>query len=139
MAVIGSTSNDVTRIVKKSETLSADKTLTEADSGKVFWLDNSTGKTITLPALKAGLFFKFVVADNFATDNWIIDSAEGDNIEGTILVNGASIAALSEDQINFVASSESLGDFIELECNGTNWFVSGAGQSSGSITATDPS
>lgn len=139
MAVIGSTSNDVTRIVKKTETITADKTLTEADSGKVFYLDAATGETITLPALKAGLFFKFVIADNFATDNWIIDSAEGDNIEGSILVNGASVAAAAEDQINFVASAESLGDFIELECNGSKWFVSGFGAATGSITATDPS
>jgi len=139
MAVFSSVSNDVTRIVKSTETLSADRTLAEADSGKVFFLDNSTGETITLPSLKAGLFFKFIVADNFATDNWIIDSAEGDNIEGTIVVNGASVAAVAEDQINFVASAESLGDFIELECNGTKWFVSGTGASAGSITATDPS
>ena len=69
MAVIGSTSNDVTRIRRKTDVISADRTLTEADSGRVFWLDNSTGETITLPALKDGLFFKFVVADNFGTDN----------------------------------------------------------------------
>ena len=139
MAVIGSTSNDVTRIRRKTDVISADRTLTEADSGRVYWLDNSTGETITLPALKDGLFFKFVIADNFATDNWIIDSAEGDNIEGAIVVNGATVAAVAEDQINFVASAESLGDFIELECNGTKWFVSGHGTSAGSITATDPS
>jgi len=139
MAVIGSTSNDVTRIVKKTETITAAKTLTEADSGKVFYLDAAAGATITLPALKAGLFFKFVVADNFATTNWIIDSAEGDNIEGSILVSGGSTPAVGEDQINFVASAESLGDFVELECNGSKWFVSGFGTSAGSITVTDPS
>jgi hypothetical protein len=131
-------SNDVVRIFRDTETIAADKTLTAADSGKTFWLDNSTGETITLPALKDGLNFKFVIADNFATDNWIIDSAEGDNIEGMIEVAGAVVVASGEDQINFVASAESKGDFIQLECNGTNWFVSGQAALSGGITATDP-
>lgn len=131
-------SNDVVRIFRDTETIAADKTLTAADSGKTFWLDNSTGETITLPALKDGLNFKFVIADNFATDNWIIDSAEGDNIEGMIEVAGAVVVAAGEDQINFVASAESKGDFIQLECNGTNWFVSGQAALSGGITATDP-
>lgn len=130
-------SNDAVRIFRDTETVTADKTLVAADSGKTFWLDNSTGETITLPALRDGLNFKFVIADNFATDNWIIDSAEGDNIEGMIEVAGAVVVASGEDQINFVASAESKGDFVQLECNGTNWFVSGQGALSGAITATD--
>lgn len=132
-------SNDVVRIFRDTETVTADKTLVAADSGKTFWLDNATGETITLPALRDGLNFKFVIADNFATDNWIIDSAEGDNIEGMIEVAGAVVVAAGEDQINFVASAESKGDFVELECNGTNWFVSGQAALSGGITVTDPS
>ena len=55
MAVIGSTSNDVTRIRRKTDVISADRTLTEADSGRVFWLDNSTGGYYST-ALKDGLF-----------------------------------------------------------------------------------
>ena len=132
-------SNDVVRIFRDTETLTAARTLTAADSGKTFWLDAAAGATITLPALKDGVNFKFVVADNFATTNWIIDSAEGDNIEGMIEVAGAVVVAAAEDQINFVASAEAKGDFIVLECNGTNWFVSGQAALSGGITATDPS
>ena len=131
-------SNDVVRIFRDTQTIDADITLTTADSGKTFWLDNATGETITLPALKDGINFKFVIADNFATDNWIIDSAEGDNIEGMIEVAGAVVVAAGEDQINFVASAESKGDFVQLECNGTNWFVSGQAALSGAITVTDP-
>lgn len=132
-------SNDVVRIFRDTETLTAARTLTAADSGKTFWLDAAAGATITLPALKDGVNFKFVVADNFATTNWVIDSAEGDNIEGMIEVAGAVVVAAAEDQINFVASAEAKGDFIVLECNGTNWFVSGQAALSGGITATDPS
>lgn len=137
--VISSVSNDELRIYRDTETISAAKTLVAADSGKTFWLDADAGVTITLPALENGLNFKFVIADNFATSNWVIDSAEGDNIEGSIVVNGASVPAVAEDQINFAFGAESIGDFIELECNGTKWFVSGVGALASSITATDPS
>lgn len=131
-------SNDVVRIFRDTDTITAARTLTAADSGKTFWLDAAAGATVTLPALKDGVNFKFVVADNFATTNWIIDSAEGDNIEGMIEVAGAVVVASGEDQINFVASAEAKGDFVQIECNGTNWFVSGQAALSGGITVTDP-
>ena len=136
---IGSTSNDEERIFNDVGTISADTTLTAGNSGTWYKLDNSTGKAVTLPALKSGLNFRFIVADNFATDNFIIDSAEGDNISGVLVVNGASVVAADEDQINFVASAETVGDFIDIWSDGSAWFVSGIGSGAGSITATDPS
>jgi len=139
-----SVSNDVTRQRGKVEVISAAQTLTAADSGKVFILDAAEGKTVTLPALATGLNFKFIVGAAFATTNWIIDSAEGDNIEGIISDMGATVAGIpagAEDQINFVASAEGIGDWIELVCDYANsqWLVSGACRTNGGITATDPS
>ena len=99
----------------------------------------SAGVTVTLPAVESGLNFRFVVANAFDTSNYIIDSAEGDNIDGILVVNGASVAASGEDQINFVASAESVGDFIDIWSDGSKWYVWGIGNSAGSITATDPS
>jgi hypothetical protein len=120
------------------QTLTAAATLTAADSGTTYILKAAQGKTITLPALKSGVHFKFIVGSAFASTNWIIDSAEGDNIEGLLIVNGASVVAEGEDQINFVNSEETVGDYVSLSCDGTNWFVSGAGNLAGSITVTDP-
>ena len=122
-----------------AQTVTAALTLTNADNGKTFYLNASAGKTITLPAVEAGLYFKFVVAAVFATDNWIIDSAEGDNIDGSIEVAGAVVVAGAEDQINFVASAEALGDYVILESDGVQWFVHGMAALTGGITATDPS
>ena len=139
MATTVTFSNDVTRIFEDVETLAAAQTLTAADSGKTFILKAAAGATVTLPSLKAGVHFKFIIGSAFATTNWIIDSAEGDNIEGLLIVDGASVPASGEDQINFVNSAESIGDHVEFACDGTNWFVTGAGNSAGSITATDPS
>ena len=132
-------SDDPTRIFKKTLVLDDDYTLTAADSGKLIFLNAAGGGTVTLPALKAGVFFKIVVGATAPTTAWVIDSAEGDNISGVLTVNGALVAAVDEDQINFIASTAVSGDMIELECDGTNWYVTGLGSAAGSITATDPS
>ena len=126
------------------KTLAAATTLQANQSGTVFILDASAGKTITLPALAKGLYFKFIVGAAFATDNWIIDSAEGDNINGAISDMGTTVAnvpAVGEDQINFVASAESIGDFVELiaDYDNSQWIVSGRCAINGGITVTDPS
>ena len=140
MATLTHVSNDVMRAKMEVETIAAAQTLTAADSGKVFILDAAAGATVTLPSLEAGLNFKFIVGAAFATTDWVIDSAEGDNITGNLIVNGAAVPAAAEDQINFVASAETVGDYIELICDSGNsqWIVMGVGNSTGSITATDP-
>lgn len=126
------------------QVISEDTTLTKDDNGKTFILDNATGEVITLPALTPGWKAKFIVGAAFATDNWVIDSAEGDNINGHIADMGSTVAvvlAAGEDQINFVASAESIGDWIELVADYANsqWIVSGVCGVNGGITVTDPS
>ena len=125
------------------ETLDAADTLTAADSGKVFFLDGTVGATVTLPTGAAGMRFKFVVASTFITSNWVVASAEGDNISGFISDMGTTVAVVvagAEDQINFVATAETVGDWIELVWDNANsqWLVSGACGANGGITATDP-
>lgn len=136
MATTVTTSNDVTRIFQDVETLSAAQTLIAADSGKTFILSAAAGVTITLPALQSGLNFKFIVGAAFATANFVVASAEASKIQGVLVVNGASVDAADEDQINFVASAETIGDHIEIICDGTDWYASGVGSQAGSITAT---
>jgi len=132
-------SNDVDRIFDNIQLVTDDLILTAADSGKTIFLNAAGGGTVTLPAVKAGLNFKIIVGGTAPTTAWIIDSAEGDNISGVLTVNGALVAAVDEDQINFVASTAVTGDSIELACDGTEWYVKGLGSAAGSITATDPS
>lgn len=141
MATLTYTSNDVQRARATVETISGAQTLTAADSGKTFILDAAEGATVTLPALAAGLQFRFVVGAAFATSNWVIASAEGDNITGNLIVAGAAVPAAAEDQINFVNSAETVGDYVDFICDSGNsqWIVIGIGNSAGAITATDPS
>jgi hypothetical protein len=144
MATTTTYSNDMLNMLVETQTVSAALTLTKADSGKVFILDASAGKTITLPELADGLNFKFIIGAAFATDNWIIDSAEGDNINGFVADLGTTVAvvvASGEDQINFVASAETIGDHVTLiaDYGNSQWLVSGACAANGGITVTDPS
>lgn len=131
--------------IAKVETISANRTLTASDTGKVFYLDATAGKTIILPAVSIdGWNAKFIIAAAFATTNWIIDSAEGDNINGLIMDMGSTVAgvpAVGEDQINFVATAETIGDWAELIADNGNsqWIVKGVCAVNGGITVTDPS
>lgn len=129
-------SNDVTRIFEVTESITAAQTLTQADSGKVFWLDAAAGVTVTLPAVKDGLKLKFVLVQAHATTNWVIASATSANIQGAFVDGAAAAAAADEDQVNFVAGTAAVGDFVEFSCDGTDWFISGVCSATGGITAT---
>jgi hypothetical protein len=130
-------SNDVERQLANVEAVTGATTLTAEDSGKVLILNAAAGAEITLPAVatSAGLRFKFVVGLAFATTNWTVKAATN-VIEGSVLVNGAHVAGVNENTISFVASAEAIGDFAELVCDGTNWYVNGSGVAAGSITLT---
>jgi len=129
-------SNDVTRIFEVTESITGAQTIEQADSGKVFWLDAAGGATVTLPAVKAGLKLKFVLIQAHSSTNWVIASATSANIQGAFVDGAAAAAAADEDQMNFVAGTAAVGDFIELSCDGTDWFVSGVCSATGGITAT---
>lgn len=130
-------SNDVERQLANVEAVTGAVTLTAEDSGKVLILKAAAGAQITLPSLdeSLGLRFKFIVGLAFATTDWTI-LADSNVIQGSVLVNGAHVAGSNENTISFVASAESIGDFAELVCDGTNWYVNGSGVSAGSITLT---
>jgi hypothetical protein len=129
--------NDTERQLANVEAVTGATTLTAEDSGKVLILKASAGAQITLPAVatSAGLRFKFIVGQLFATTDWTVKAATN-VIEGSVLVNGAHVAGVDENTISFVASAESVGDFAELVCDGTNWYVNGSGVSAGAITLT---
>lgn len=130
-------SNDVERQLANVEAVTGATTLTAEDSGKVFILKAAGGAQITLPAVatSSGFRFKFVVGLAFATTNWTVKAATN-VIEGGIDVNSSNVPAVNENTISFVASAESVGDFIDLVCDGTNWYVSGNATTTGAITAT---
>lgn len=112
-------------------------TLDAADSGKTILLSAAAGFAISLPAVTAGLKYKFVTALAFATTDFTIVSATN-VIQGGAIVNSVFVPAVNENTVSFVATAETLGDYIEIESDGTNWYVNGTGAAAGSITFTAP-
>ena len=118
------------------EAISDDTTLTASDSGKTYILD-ATGEAITLPALAAGLKFKFICSAATATSDWTIVSST-DVIQGSAIVAGSAVPASDENTISLVATKTLPGDFVEVECDGTNWYVFGNAVTAAAITFTAP-
>jgi hypothetical protein len=129
------TTNPATRIKKEYKALTADYTVTAADSGLTFLLD-ATGEAITLPAVAEGLNFKFLCTAAVATSSWTITAATK-VISGSAQVAGAVVAAELEDVISLVHTSKAtIGDWVSVESDGTNWYVEGSAVTAGSITFT---
>ena len=97
-------------------------TLGMKDSGKTYMLENTVARTITLPAVKAGLKFKFVVTDSTAAST-IATS------EGTSLIKGGILLATAWEPLAgttlTAATDNVIGDWVELVCDGTYWYISG--------------
>lgn len=111
--------------------------LTAAMNGATIFWNAAAGFAVTLPALAAGLKFTFITAAAFATTNFQVLVPGGANlIFGGADVNSTWVPADAEDAINFVATAETIGDKIQVECDGTNWFVSGQVTAAGGVTFT---
>lgn len=109
-------------------TPTADTTLTASQTGSTFDM-GTAGLDLTLPAVasSAGVWYRFVVSASFATTNMTVVSAEGDNIEGSLLVAGAVVDCDANDVITSVADGENIGDFFDLFSDGTYWYVGASG------------
>ena len=92
------------------------------DSGKTYILENTVAMTITLPAVKAGLKFKFIVSDSTAASTIVTN-------EGTSLIKGGILLATAWETLAgttlTAATDNVIGDWVELVCDGTYWYISG--------------
>ena len=92
------------------------------DSGKTYILENTVSRTITLPAVKAGLKFKFIVSDSTAASTIATN-------EGTSLIKGGILLATAWETLAgttlTAATDNVIGDWVELVCDGTYWYISG--------------
>ena len=108
-------------------------TLDMGDSGKVYMLYSTVARTITLPAVSAGLKFKFIATDTTA-DSSIVTS------EGTALLKGGAECGdayldLAGTTI-IVEAAGDIGDYLDFICDGTYWYVSGHGTHDASFSVT---
>ena len=132
----------ITRVFGKKETAEKIKTiavatiLTDSDSGKSLILSAAAGVAVTLPSVAvAGFNVKVIVGSAFATTDFTIVSPTS-VIQGGSIVNSVFVPASNENTISFVASAESIGDYVNIVSDGTNYYVDGVGALAGSVTFT---
>ncbi len=121
------------------EIVTAANVITREESGKTFILNSATAFASTLPEVEAGLEFTFIAGATQVTggNHTIVPNASNDNtIYGEYLVAGATVPASAEGSINWIADTILPGDRVNVVCDGTNWYVSGAAAASGAITFT---
>ena len=121
-----------------SEVVVAAKTLTAADSGRTFFLALAGGFTVTLPAIAAGLNFKFYVQIAPTTAYIIRTAASAQILAGQVYASAGSDedseTAFTATDVTFVASTSVIGDSADLWCDGTNWYARAWTNAAGGIT-----
>mgnify|MGYP003133003687 CR=1 FL=1 len=128
MARLGSRASFSGNIV---ENISAAKTLDPSDSGKVFTLDQDSTFDITLPtASQAGYGWnaRFILTDAGSGTVKVIPNSSEDTLIGMIVSADGAAAESAEsgvDELIWVASTAAPGDWAELICDGSNFYVSG--------------
>ena len=132
-----SISNDPQRQLNVVETITGAITLNAEDSSKVFILNAAAGAQITLPAVAdaAGQNYRFIVGALFATTAWTIRAASA-VIQGGAIVNSVLVSSANRNLITFAHAADTVGDYVDLVCDGTNWYVNGIGTAAGAITFT---
>jgi len=118
-------------IASKVENVTAARTLTAADSGKVFTLDQDASFDITLPtaaAAGAGWNARFILTDAGSGTVKVIPDSSEDTLIGMIVSADGAAAESAEsgvDELIWVASTAAPGDWAELICDGNNYYVYG--------------
>jgi hypothetical protein len=131
---------------KKVVKLGAAYQLLEADSGKIFMLNSASEFATTLPAIKdagAGWYCKIVVdAAPSGAAYTVVEKAADDT--DVIIVNGINELEVDTNEdgpsstgcttITFADGVAIQGDFIDIWCDGENYYVSGQTKADGGIT-----
>lgn len=120
--------------------------LTPDDSGKVFFLNSGSEFTTTLPSVAdagAGWSCKFIVKTAPVGDSYIITEKTSADTN-IIITNGINELEVDDTEdgpynaghttITFAASVAIQGDWVELLCDGTNYYATGQTKADGGIT-----
>src|SRR5437867_3499131 len=112
---------------KRAETVITTNVITADESGKTFFLALAGGFTSTLPAPAAGLNFRFIVAIAPTTAYIIVTNASANIMYGMMeeRAGTAGVAGAARDTFNFVANQAIIGDWVDFESDGTNWYYHG--------------
>lgn len=108
-------------------------TITAAQNGTTFLL-SGTGGTINLPSVtdNSGLEYTFIINGAFSTDYVI--TAQTAVLNGTIMEAGVVQLVAADTTITIEDGVEVIGDYINVICDGTSWFVKGSTSTAASVT-----
>lgn len=127
LAVTGATTLSSTLSYRNlTEVVTSTNVITAAESGSTFFLNSVTEFVSTLPAVAAGLNFKFIVSAAPSGASYTIVTDSSANIIIGKQVNSAGAAGdtgTTDDTISFVDGQAVVGDYVDLYCDGTNWFA----------------
>jgi len=135
MAKVGRASRNAS--YKRVETITATKTILDAESGELYFVgDVGSSIDITLPTAKAGAYFKFIISEDMDNNSTVVDiltAGAAGTIQGMVeigeldasgqsyVIDGGSATKLTIDGDPDVNK----GSYLEIECDGTNWWVTG--------------
>mgnify|MGYP003119428604 CR=1 FL=1 len=108
-----------------------------SDSGKVFMIDATTGFNMNLPNAsdaQQGWYCKFYIKTAASTNVTISATAgDGDNmLMQAHSLDGTDRQVTAADVLTFASAEK--GDFAELICDGTSWYVNAWVADDGHVT-----
>lgn len=118
------------------------KSVLAAESGKTFYLDLAAGFVVTLPAVALGLRYKFILRTSVTGSTTIVCPAAAALFKGHVLTTDVNSATdpdfdtTAVATLTFVLNKAVVGDLIEVECDGVNWFYSAECSVFDAITGT---
>lgn len=114
--------------------------ITSQESGTVFTVDSSGGGVnFFLPTPVAGLKYKFIVKAVGANDIKITSTSDGSSVASisyaNIVVAGAAYSQTTQsDELTIASGNQTVGDWVECTCDGTNWWWTGITVAASSVT-----
>jgi len=141
MARLGRYSSDR----KKYESITADKTVVAAECGTIFVLNVASGCTVTLPSVASagqGWWCKFFVGTNCSLNTYVITENTGADTDVLVTQINELETDNTEDgpsntghtTITIANALDTVGDFIEVLCDGTNFYCHGQSVLDGAMT-----
>lgn len=132
-----------TPLVKEfTEVVTATNVITAAESGSTFFLNSATEFVSTLPAVAAGLNFRFIVsAAPSGASYTVVTNASANIIKGAqwSAAGDAGDTGTADDTITFVDGQSVAGDMVEVHSDGTSWFAYAFSRVAAGITFTQVS
>ena len=135
--VSGSGNTGWEQVGPSTEIVSNTNVITASENGATFYLNLANGFTSTLPAPAVNLRFKFIVKIAPTTAYIITTTSSANILFGTFLdIQGELVYFSAQDTLNFVASTSLVGDSLEVESDGTNWYCTAFSGANGGITVS---